>query len=279
MPEPGPATSARRCGSSGPTPTWSSRPTTGRRGEPSGSPRYLTQQRDTYAYLHDQTLRRMNQGLDRHRDRRAVRAAAGLGVRVAHPRLLRLVQPQRQGDLPALPRLVRRQPGAPVALPAGGGGQPVRRVHGRRRGGARRRLARRSPRETCGGRPRSSATSSSPTPTTSKRASCLPRPWSSSGYGAENGLWRNIYLRGAEELRGPIAPPPPELASPAGARRADDRAALRLDRYPPRRAARRRSDAVHRLGVHRPRPHLPDRAVQRGAHPRRCRLRRAASPG
>ena len=34
------------------------------------------------------------------------------------------------------------------------------------------------------------------------------------GHGAENGLWRNIYLRGAEELRGPIAPPPPELASP-----------------------------------------------------------------
>ncbi len=34
------------------------------------------------------------------------------------------------------------------------------------------------------------------------------------GHGAENGLWRNIYLRGAEELRGPIAPPAPELASP-----------------------------------------------------------------
>jgi alkyl sulfatase BDS1-like metallo-beta-lactamase superfamily hydrolase len=34
------------------------------------------------------------------------------------------------------------------------------------------------------------------------------------GHGAENGLWRNIYLRGAEELRGPIAPPPPDLASP-----------------------------------------------------------------
>ena len=27
-------------------------------------------------------------------------------------------------------------------------------------------------------------------------------------------MWRNIYLRGAEELRGPIAPPAPELASP-----------------------------------------------------------------
>ena len=34
------------------------------------------------------------------------------------------------------------------------------------------------------------------------------------GFGAENGLWRNIYLRGAEELRGTVAPPPPELASP-----------------------------------------------------------------
>jgi alkyl sulfatase BDS1-like metallo-beta-lactamase superfamily hydrolase len=34
------------------------------------------------------------------------------------------------------------------------------------------------------------------------------------GYGAENGLWRNIYLRGVEELRGPIAAAPPDTASP-----------------------------------------------------------------
>jgi alkyl sulfatase BDS1-like metallo-beta-lactamase superfamily hydrolase len=34
------------------------------------------------------------------------------------------------------------------------------------------------------------------------------------GYGAENGTWRNFYLRGASELRGPIAPPPPDTASP-----------------------------------------------------------------
>ncbi len=33
------------------------------------------------------------------------------------------------------------------------------------------------------------------------------------GFGAENGLWRNIYLRGAEELRGRIADPSPDLAS------------------------------------------------------------------
>ena len=49
------------------------------------------------------------------------RAAARAGRGLAHPRLLRLGQPQRQGDLPALPRLVRRQPRAPVAAPAGGG--------------------------------------------------------------------------------------------------------------------------------------------------------------
>ena len=51
----------------------------------------------------------------------------GARRRLAHPRLLRLGQPQRQGDLPALPRLVRRQPGPPVAAPAGGRGDPLRR--------------------------------------------------------------------------------------------------------------------------------------------------------
>ena len=61
-PAPGRATSARRCGSSAPTPTSSSPPTTGRPGGPNGSSTFLTQQRDLYAYLHDQTLRRMNQG-------------------------------------------------------------------------------------------------------------------------------------------------------------------------------------------------------------------------
>ena len=57
-------------------------------------------------------------GLHPQRDRRDDRDAARARGGVAHPRLLRLGQPQRQGDLPALPRLVRRQPGAPVAAPA-----------------------------------------------------------------------------------------------------------------------------------------------------------------
>ena len=49
-------------------------------------------------------------GRDRHRDRRGFPAAARARRRLARPRLLRLGQPQRQGDLPALPGLVRRSP-------------------------------------------------------------------------------------------------------------------------------------------------------------------------
>ena len=64
-------------------------------------------------------------GLHRHRDRRDDRDAAGARGGVAHPRLLRLGQPQREGHLPALPRLVRRQPGAPLAAPAGRGRRPA----------------------------------------------------------------------------------------------------------------------------------------------------------
>ncbi len=97
---------------------------------------YLEKQRDLYTYLHDQTLRLMNQGLDRTGDRRGDRAAAEPRRGVALPRVLRLDQPQRQGDLPALHGLVRRQPGPPLGAPAGRAGAPLRRVHGRRRCGA-----------------------------------------------------------------------------------------------------------------------------------------------
>ena len=58
-------------------------------------------------------------GLHRRRDRRGHRAAAGTRTSVERARLLRLGEPQREGDLPALPRLVRRQPRAALAAPAG----------------------------------------------------------------------------------------------------------------------------------------------------------------
>ena len=60
-------------------------------------------------------------GHGRQRDRRGDAAAAGARARLARARLLRLGEPQREGHLPALHGLVRRQPGAPLAAPAGRG--------------------------------------------------------------------------------------------------------------------------------------------------------------
>jgi linear primary-alkylsulfatase len=84
-------------------------------------------------------------GLYRDRDRRDDPAAPGSQQGLAHPRLLRFGEPQREGDIPALPGLVRREPGAPVGAPAAGGREAVCRLPGRpgRRGrqgqGLRRR--------------------------------------------------------------------------------------------------------------------------------------------
>ena len=97
---------------------------------------FLSLQRDLYAYLHDQTLRLLNQGFTGARSPSSSRCRR-VGEGVAHAWLLRLGQPQRQGGLPALHGLVRRQPGAAVAAPTGGAGHPLRR-RDRRRGPRRR---------------------------------------------------------------------------------------------------------------------------------------------
>ena len=86
--------------------------------------RFLSEQRDLYAYLHDQTLRLLNQGYTGPEIAEMIQLPPGAGARLAHPRLLRLGQPQRQGHLPALPGLVRRQPRPPVAAPAAGSSAP-----------------------------------------------------------------------------------------------------------------------------------------------------------
>jgi hypothetical protein len=74
---------------------------------------------------------------DAERDRRAGRIPARAVAPLGDARLLRDAQPQRQGHLRQLPGLVRRQPGNAAHPPAGGGGEALRRVHGRRRRGAR----------------------------------------------------------------------------------------------------------------------------------------------
>ena len=67
---------------------------------------FLTQQRDLYAYLHDQTLRLINQGYVHSEIAEMIELPPELGPGLACPRLLRINQSQRQGHLPALPRLV-----------------------------------------------------------------------------------------------------------------------------------------------------------------------------
>ena len=79
---------------------------------------YLAKQRDTYKYLHDQTLRLMNHGYKAAEIAERAGAADEPRARVARARLLRHAQPQRQGRLSALPRLVRRQPGQPQSAAA-----------------------------------------------------------------------------------------------------------------------------------------------------------------
>ena len=118
-------------------------------------------------------------GLHRDRDRRELPDAARAGEGVAHPRLLRLGQPQRQGRVPALHGLVRRQPRPAVAAPAGGHRAALRRGDGwhrprrrdRAQGLRRRRLplggntAR--PRDLHRREPRRRPASSTPTPSNS----------------------------------------------------------------------------------------------------------------
>ena len=96
---------------------------------------FLRKQRALYKYLHDQTVRLMNHGY-RAAEIAAARAAPEPGAHVARARLLRHPQPQREGGVPALPRLVRRQSGQPQSPAAGAAGAEVRRVHGRCRGRA-----------------------------------------------------------------------------------------------------------------------------------------------
>ena len=93
--------------------------------------------------------------VDRDRDRRDRGAPGGVPQRGSHDRLLRAPRAQREGGLPALPELVRRQSGEPVEAPAVCGGGALRRAR-RRPGGAARacpRLLRRR-RLPVGGRAR-----------------------------------------------------------------------------------------------------------------------------
>ena len=89
-----------------------------------------------------------------------------------------------------------------------------------------------------------------------------------SGYGAENGTWRNFYLHGrpgaARRRRGRRRQPAgaPDMAGALTVDQLFDSLAIRVDG--PRAWDEHLAIDWH---LHRPRPHLPARAVQRRAHP------------
>ncbi len=143
-------------------------------------------------------------GLHRQRDRRDDGAAARAGAGLAHPRLLRLGQPQRQGDLPALHGLVRRQPGAPVGTSA-----RSRRRNGTSSTWAAPTRSSRRRRSVDDGDQRWAAQVLNyvvfADPGNVQARELLAGVYDSLGYGAENATWRNFFLQGAAELRGHMA--------------------------------------------------------------------------
>ena len=174
---------------------------------------FLTQQRDTYAYMHDQTLRRMNQGqtgteiaeeftlplaLESAWNTRGYYGSFSHNVKAIYQRYLGWYD----GNPAHLWSYPPEQEAARYVEFMGGAAQVLDK--------ARKTLA--------AGDLRWTATVTSHVvfadPDNAEARELLATALEQLGHGAENGLWRNIYLRGAEELRGPIAPPPPELASP-----------------------------------------------------------------
>ena len=160
---------------------------------------FLAKQRDLYAYLHDQTLRLLNQGLTGAEIAEEIELPPSLAERVALPRLLRLGQPQREGDLPALHGLVRRQPGPPLGAPAG---RSERAATSSSMGGAEAR-ARASARDSFeAGDYRWVAEVVNHVvfadPENADGRELQADALEQLGYGAENATWRNFFLMGAQ---------------------------------------------------------------------------------
>ena len=184
------------------TPRSSSPATTGRSGATRACIDYLKKQRDTYRYIHDQTLRLAQRGPDAAGDRRDARAAR----EPAHSR-----SPTAATTAPCGTTRRRSTSSTSAGTTATRRTsircrrrrrQALRRGDGRRRRRCCARRRRPSTAATTAGRRRCSTTSSSPSPTTtSARRSCWRAPTISSAIGRSPGPWRDVYLTGAHELR------------------------------------------------------------------------------
>ena len=163
---------------------------------------FLSMQRDLYAYLHDQTLRLMNQGhtgieiaelIELPPALEAAWSTHGYYGSVSHN--VKAIYQRYMGWYDGNPaRLWQHTPGR--------GRQAVRRLHGRRRRGRREGAGLVRSRRPAAGRRRCSTTWSSRSPTTRRRRRCSPTCSNSSASAARTARGAARTCPAAMELRG-----------------------------------------------------------------------------
>ncbi len=163
---------------------------------------YLSQQRDLYAYLHDQTLRLLNQGhtgaeiaekLELPPALEETWHCRGYYGSVSHN--VKAIYQRYMGWFDGNPAHLWPHPPSEASASATSSSWAAPTRCSRRRArsfedGDLRWVARGA-----------STTSSSPTRTTRRPGSCRPTRLEQLGYGAENATWRNFFLTGRQELR------------------------------------------------------------------------------
>jgi alkyl sulfatase BDS1-like metallo-beta-lactamase superfamily hydrolase len=172
---------------------------------------FLTEQRDLYAYLHDQTLRLVNQGYTGTEVAELIELppalehawhARGYYGSVSHD--VKAIYQHYLGWFDGNPAHLWELPPEPAAA-----------KHVEYMGGARAVIERlRSDDED----PRWAAQVLNyvvfADPGNQEARELLARTYDKLGHGAENATWRNFYLQGADELRGNLARTPVDTASP-----------------------------------------------------------------
>ena len=162
---------------------------------------FLKKQRDLYKFIHDQTVRLLNHGLTPTEIAEQLKLPAIAGQRMGGARLLRHAQPQCQGGLSVLSRLVRRQPRRSQSAAARGSRAQEQIEY---MGGAEAVLKRaRDDFEAGQYRWVASVTSQLvfADPANKEARELGADALEQLGYQSEAATWRNAYLLGAAELR------------------------------------------------------------------------------
>ena len=162
---------------------------------------FLEKQRDTYKYINDQSLRLALHGYTPREIAEELELARVSAHLVSQPGLLRNAQAQREGGLPTLLRLVRRQP-RESRPPAPGRGRQAKYVE---LAGGATKLVENAQSAYDAGEYRWAAEVLNhlvfAEPDNADAKELLARAYDQLGYQAESGPWRDVYLTGAFELR------------------------------------------------------------------------------